>query len=311
VQQVAKDLFLYTYYLNGGEFSYMSFGNFMSPEFQRAFPEYIQALRAMNSNPITEKDMDNFFEQFLVKRAKLGLLRQITYKDARLKAEGLQKGFHDTGNPPEYYGGWDNIDEYATNVTVSNGNTKYELLRLDKQLSEIYGTVIYVPVRMNTSMHYNANQTMEEIAETVYDQDKINANRRIGRKKKNGAVISYDTYQSTKGVTETPADRETNVPEVPDTADVSAAMLTNDSEDSLPDNKVSSSMLQEDESAEMDYDAIEQGVGMSSILQEDDVDLDEYDRALNSHPSAVRALQDSDIEEAQKIIERDNGKILC
>ena len=65
--KLATDLFMYTYYLNGFEFSYMSYGNLFGTQFLRTFPEYIQGLRNMQTMPITEIDIDRFITQFTLK----------------------------------------------------------------------------------------------------------------------------------------------------------------------------------------------------------------------------------------------------
>ena len=193
VREVAKKLFMYQYYLNGFDFGYMSFGNMMSTEYQRAFPEYIEALREMNTEPITEEDMDNFFNQMLVKRNGSGLLPQISYSSPAKRAEGLQQGYHDTGLPLDYYGDELSIPEYVVSTAITKGSTfeKSEVLRLNRALSEMLNTIIYVPIRMNTPFHFNCNQTLEEMLDVVYNQDLINRNKRFGIKNKSG----YSYYQ--------------------------------------------------------------------------------------------------------------------
>lgn len=294
VQQVAKDLFLYTYYLNGLEFSYMSYGNMLGTEFQRAFPEYIQALQDMNTDTITDEELDRFFEQFVVKRGNMGLIPTITYASSALKAEGLQRGFHNTGKPIGDYGSIEDVPEFVFTTSLRGDRIQYNLLRFNPELSSLYGFVIYVPLRTNTSLHYNANQTLDEMMDVVYDEEKVRSNHRLGTKKRNTDTVDYERYQSTKSKKETTNNRSENTPEPDDTGAVTAARLSDEADD-----------------AGSGY--MDKAVGQSST-EEVDTTFEERDQFLQNNKKAAEASQkeDGDIAEAQdKLMQDNNGKGLC
>lgn len=178
--KLATDLFMYTYYLNGFEFSYMSYGNLFGTQFLRAFPEYIQALRNMQTLPITDIDMDRFITQFTLKNNKMGLLENIPYKagETSTKEEAAQNGYFDSGRNLDWYG--ENGSNVPLFVTVGDG----EVYQYSHELSERNGSLIFIPLRQSTSLHYNAEQTTEQMMEVVYDEKQIRENRQIGSKKK-------------------------------------------------------------------------------------------------------------------------------
>ena len=299
VQEVAKKLFMYTYYLNGFDFNYTSFGNMMSTQFQTAFPEYIQALRQMNSEVVEEEDMDNFFNQMLVKRNRSGLLPTIEYKDKRLREEGLQRGYNDTG---ETYDPQEDIPEYVKEVHISGTNSvKTEVLRLNRGLSEIHGTVIYQPIRLNTSFHFNANQTLDEMLDTVYDQELINRNRRVGAYQRNMEVASFYDNQNSRDMKEVPTERDAKVAEPPADGSVNNSML----------NSVDPTTAAA--SRDMDETKLLESAGVEAIY-----DNDPWKRIENYQLKEVvmdgdpTDGVDPDIKEGEEIIkESNNGRVPC
>jgi hypothetical protein len=295
IQQVAKDLFMYTYYLNGFEFSYMSFGNMLGTEFQRAFPEYIKALQDMNTEAIDNSDLDNFWDQFLLKRGNMGLIDTITYPSKEAKQEALQSGIHDTGKTVDEFGGRDAVPEFLFRTDIVNGKSSNELLRFSPELTDLYNTVVYIPLRSNTYLHYNAAQTLDEMMDVVYDQSIIDANRKTGKKKKNSTAVSYERYQSTKSQKETDSTRDANVPEPSEYS-----------------SSPSAATLADNDAEEMDISSMNKAVGSMST-EEADTSYTEYDAAmLNKKNADATQKEDSDIEEAQqKLMEDNDGKGLC
>jgi hypothetical protein len=314
VREVAKKLFMYQYYLNGFDFGYMSFGNMMSTEFQRAFPEYIEALREMNTEPITEEDMDNFFNQMLVKRNGSGLLPQISYSNPAKRAEGLQQGYHDTGLPLDYYGDELSIPEYVITTAITKGSTfeKSEVLRLNRALSEMLNTIVYVPIRMNTPFHFNCNQTLEEMLDVVYNQDMINRNKRFGIKNKSG----YSYYQ---GSGEYRADKVSNLNKEIPAGNAQFDGLENYDKMSLLDGRdieFGDSLRDENktESEKTDY------VNINPVEYKDPMDKikdfvlpEKYLHYLNDSDKTEGVnVNDSDIEEGTDIVkENNNGEEPC
>ena len=302
VQEVAKKLFMYTYYLNGFDFNYTSFGNMMSTQYQAAFPEYIEALRQMNSEPIVEEDLDNFFNQMLVKRNRSGLLPSITYKDKRLREEGLQRGYCDTG---EAYNPDEDIPEYVKEVHITGANeVKTEVLRLNKSLSELHGTIIYQPIRSNTPFHFNANQTLDEMLDVVYDQELISANRKEGAYKRNMEVTSFYDTQNSRDMREVPDERDANIPELPANGLDRTRNLDN----------VGVDPTSMGESRELDDAKLAESAGIDQIVDKDPMSkIDNYTlpdvpKDADSAPNEV----DPDVEEGKEIIkENNNGKEPC
>ena len=297
LQDLAKKLFMYTYYLNGMDFSYMSFGNMFSTEFQRAFPEFIQALNSMNTDSIVDSDLDNFFEQFIVKRNNMGLVLSETFKSDSLKQEALQRGIYNTEKTVDEYGSWAEVPEFVVFSTVAGKNTTSILAQLSKEESDLYGTIVYLPVKTNTSLHFNANQTLDELVNVVYDQEKINNNSRIGIKKKNSISVGYDAYQSSQNQNEIPVARDANVPEP---------------NEEQPEVTLSS--VSDNDDGEINDISMDKAVGISST-EEAEVSYTEYDKAMQDRKIASATqeeAEDEDIKNAQQEIKKNNnGKGLC
>lgn len=196
--ELATDLFMYTYYLNGFEFSYMSYGNLMGTQFLRAFPEYIQALRNMQTAPITEVDIDRFLQQFILKRNGMGLVEIIKYGDKdsgrtplNHKSETLQQGYFDSGRDMEYYGKDPNDIPQFIKV---DGRDVYSY---SPELSERQGTLCFVPLKQSQdALHYNANQTIAEMLDVVYDNKQIRKNRALGTQRRSAAAAISDYVKS-------------------------------------------------------------------------------------------------------------------
>lgn len=196
--ELATDLFMYTYYLNGFEFSYMSYGNLMGTQFLRAFPEYIQALRNMQDAPITEVDLDRFMQQFILKRNALGLIETINYGDhhsGRKKlshqSETLQQGYFDSGRDLDFYG--------------EDPNDIPQFIKLDgrdvyvysPELSERVGTLCFTPLKQSQdALHYNANQSIPEMLAVVYDNKQIRKNNTLGTQRRSASSVIRDYVHS-------------------------------------------------------------------------------------------------------------------
>jgi hypothetical protein len=197
--KLATDLFMYTYYLNGFEFSYMSYGNLFGTQFLRTFPEYIQALRNMQTLPITEVDMDRFLTQFTLKNNRMGLLENIPYESGKTstKEETAQNGYFNSGRNLDWYGeDASNIPQF---ITVGDG----EVYQYSQELSERNGSLYFIPLRQSSSLHYNAEQTIEDMMNVVYDTQMIKENSKIGSKKKSSGAIMRelaDTNNQEKAV---------------------------------------------------------------------------------------------------------------
>ena len=317
VQEVAKKLFMYTYYLNGFDFSYASFGNMMSTNFQTAFPEYIQALRDMNKEEMTSEDMDNFFNQMLVKRNRNGLLPHISYKSRSLRDEGLQKGYHDTG---EEYDPDEDIPEYVIDVHISSENkVKTEVLRLNRAMSEIHNTIIYEPVRANSPFHFNANQTLDEMLDVVYDQDLIDGNRKVGAYKRNPEASRNYNYQNSKDMRELPDDRDANVPEPDANGKTANRSLNNVNFDSADTRKTSANLSSSSlEDRELDETRLAESAGIE-VREVDPEKMvnsftpsDSFFRQLHDSDEKTSGIDDLDIKEGEDIIKNNNnGKVPC
>ena len=309
VQKVAKDLLLYTYYLNGFEFSYMSYGNFLGTEFQRAFPEYIQALNNMNTETISDDMLDNFFDQFTVKRNKTGLLPSIEYENSQKRSEAAQKGYHDTGRTVDWYGSVEEIPMYVTNVTIVKNTAQTEILKYNHERSQFYGTVIYEPLPTNTSLHYNANQTMEEMGEVIYDQNIIDASRKVGKKRRNRDVVRQDSHQATKDNRETSNSRDENVDE--STGSPLPKMAPEESNPDLGNTQAATAFREGNDDVEMDDNVLSRAAGEDSNFAAEKV-FDEYDKMAGRTRDQKEAPDDPDIAEAQNIIKENNdGREAC
>ena len=279
----------------------MSYGNFFSTEFQRAFPEVIQALNAMNTEELPAEDFDNFFEQFILKRGTEGLLKSIPKPNESRKGEFAQLGYIDTGRKiSEFIGGLDGLDEYGLYHTIKGTSAETSVVRLNKALSEDYGTVIYESLRMNTTMHYNAGQTVDEMTEVVYDQEKIDANKRLGTKKRNKSSVMYDVYQAAKNMQAVAEERDANVPEIAD---------------AIPASRMVDASANED-SREETYQEVEVAAGVKGVdIEEAQTDgYSDYDAFISKR---VQVLSDANtdqekeslnatIEEGQSIIKEHN-----
>jgi hypothetical protein len=223
----------------------------------------------------------------------MGLIPTINYLSQAAKSEGLQQGFHNTGKPLSDYDSIEDVPEFVFNQTIIGNRVKQELLQFNPELSQLYGTVIYVPLRTNTSLHYNAKQSLDEMMDIVYDEDKVRSNGRLGTKKKNSSAIQYDRYQSTSSQKETSNRRDNNVPEP--------------NEDS-----VSKAAIQKEEVEDGGDRYMDKAVGSVSV-EEGETSYDDYDKALqNKKVADAVQKEDSDIAEAQQqIADNNNGISLC
>ena len=196
--QLAADLFMYTYYLNGFEFTFMSYGNLMGTQFLRAFPEYIQALRNMQTDPISEVDIDRFLKQFILKRNDNGLMETIKYGDRHSgrkylshKSETLQQGYFDSGRDLEYYGKDPNDIPQFIKV---DGKDVYVY---SPELSEKSGTLCFTPLKQSKdALHYNANQSIAEMLDVVYDNKQIRKNKSLGTQWRSSSSAIRDYVHS-------------------------------------------------------------------------------------------------------------------
>lgn len=196
--ELAKDLFMYTYYLNGFEFSYTSYGNLMGTQFLRAFPEYIDALRKMQTSIITEVDMDRFMQQFILKRNGLGLIETINYGDRHSgrkalshRSETLQHGYFDSGRSLDFYGDPENIPQF---IKVDGK----EVYVYSPELSDKTGTLCFTPLKQSEdALHYNANQSIAEMLDVVYDNRLIRKNNKLGTQKRSSSSVIRDYIHST------------------------------------------------------------------------------------------------------------------
>lgn len=183
--KMATSLFIYTYYLNGFDFHFMSFGNLLGTDFLLFFPSYIKTLREMQTKPITEIDIERFFIQLQLKRNDEGLLEDIPYSDKTSSREQtLQEGYFNSGRNLEWYG--ESLDSVPRFITVD----KKEIYQFSEEMSLKNGSLYFIPLRQVTSLHYNKEQSIEEMHAAVYDEDLIRKNRMLGSKK-----ISADAYQ--------------------------------------------------------------------------------------------------------------------
>lgn len=304
VRKVAKDLFLYTYYLNGFEFSYMSYGNFIGTEFQRAFPEYIKALNDLNTETITDNDIENFFLQFTLKRNDKGLLRTLSFKDTAEREETAQKGYYVTDMGIEYYGAEEKIDEFVNIISIVRNTAKTNIFRYSPELTRMYGKITYTPVNINTTLHYNANQTVDEMLDVVYDQNVIDAHKQLGKRRTNRQDVIYTTHQATSSMTVTSNSRTENRSEIdgsPEPRNVSssqAASMMNE-EDGLQEREVSDDVMKK---------------AVMGDNEEGGLSFEEYDAMVQRKPQMLEdnPANDKDIEEAQELLKKNNnGKGLC
>jgi hypothetical protein len=228
VRNVAVSLMVYTYYLNGFEFSYMSFGNLMGTNFLRSFPYYIEALQNMQTEPITDEDSDRFFNQFLIKRNGYRLLPEVTLTTEQ-KASTLQDEFYNSGEDIS------KIDDIGTEpyIIITNQRKKKKFRTvyvLNRTISEFQGTICYSPMNLNTDLHYNAAQSIEEMASVVYDVKKED-NSKFSKYKSNLNDMKKKIVNNS--VTEFPIDR----------VDQNAYV---EGEPSAPNVDISSSALEDD-----------------------------------------------------------------
>lgn len=196
--QLAADLFMYTYYLNGFEFTYMSYGNLMGTQFLRAFPEYIQALRNMQTDLISEVDIDRFLQQFILKRNDNGLMETINYGDRNSgrkylnhKSETLQQGYFDSGRDMDFYG------EDPNNIPQFIKVDGKDVYVYSPELSERAGTLCFTPLKQSKdALHYNANQSISEMLDVVYDNKQIHKNKSLGTQWRSSSSAVRDYVHS-------------------------------------------------------------------------------------------------------------------
>jgi hypothetical protein len=153
----------------------------------------------MQTLPITEVDMDRFLTQFTLKNNRMGLLENIPYESGKTstKEETAQNGYFNSGRNLDWYG--EDASNIPLFITVGDGEVFY----YSQEISERNGSLYFVPLRQASSLHYNAEQTIEDMMNVVYDTQMIKENSKTSSKRKSAGAIMRelaDTNNQEKAV---------------------------------------------------------------------------------------------------------------
>lgn len=187
-QQLAIDLFMYSYYHDGLRFGPNSFGRFFSTDFLTRFPGFINTLREAKFHLHNGSHFDKFLKQFYASHYREGILPK-------------KKVSHSWAGPSIRQ-----VDDRSILVnfwTAKNRNfsdTSFEVYNLlyidDENLGGLYALdktrsgqgkadrcyVKISDITRDNYPRYNANQSAEEMSEYTLDADKVAKNQAIGQK---------------------------------------------------------------------------------------------------------------------------------
>ena len=177
-QKLAVDLFMYSYYKDGFKFGPNSFGTFFSSNFISAFPEFVGALRELRYNMKSGTYFDNFLPQFYANHWAEGIVPSLSeYADVVITNDGQ-------------------IAVVAKQVLNRNivGNGKFKSYPLIEYQGVLYALsldgidrAIYSPTVTITpsqkgkrGVKYNANMSIQEMADIDTDPTRVEANSKVG-----------------------------------------------------------------------------------------------------------------------------------
>lgn len=184
-RKLALDLFMYSYYNDGFNFGPNSFGNFFSTHFLNSVPEVVNFLRNMNFNIGSESYFSRFLEQFYANHYTEGILPVYdTNPFSSRSAEGVTEA-----------GQLVIKRRNATNHNVL-GSKVYNLVVFNNKLYEVDPNqigekyVIYNPINTHSDpqgVKYNANMTVEEMAEVKVDKERVEASKSMSSTTESGS----------------------------------------------------------------------------------------------------------------------------
>ena len=177
-QKLAVDLFMYSYYKDGFKFGPNSFGTFFSSNFISAFPEFVGALRELRYNMKSGTYFDNFLPQFYANHWAEGIVPSLSeYADVVVTNDGqiavvakqvLNRNIVGKGKAKSYP-----LIEYQGVLYA---------LSLDGIDRAIYSpTVTITPSQKGKrGVKYNANMSIQEMADIDTDPTRVEANSKVG-----------------------------------------------------------------------------------------------------------------------------------
>lgn len=177
-QKLAVDLFMYSYYKDGFKFGPNSFGTFFSSNFISAFPEFVGALRKLRYNMKSGTYFDNFLPQFYANHWAEGIVPSLSeYADVVVTNDGqiavvskqvLNRNIVGKGKAKSYP-----LIEYQGVLYA---------LSLDGIDRAIYSpTVTITPSQKGKrGVKYNANMSIQEMADIDTDPTRVEANSKVG-----------------------------------------------------------------------------------------------------------------------------------
>lgn len=194
-QQLAIDLFMYSYYHDGLKFGPNSFGRFFSTDFLTRFPDFINTLREAKFNLVEGSYFDKFLKQFYSnhytdkivpkKSVSFGFsgpnIRAVEDDTVLVSFFTAKNRNYDDSSYEVYSFLYIEETEEAKKSGITSG-----LYVLDKARSgQGKADRCYVKVAdiaIDNYPRYNANQTAEEMSEFNLDSNKVAKNNAIGRR---------------------------------------------------------------------------------------------------------------------------------
>lgn len=177
-QKLAIDLFIYSYYKDGFKFGPNSFGTFFSSNFISSFPEFVKTLRTLRYNMKSGSYFDEFLPQFYANHWAEGIVPSlgeladvVVTKDGQIAVAAKQVL---------------NRNIVGTEKAKSYPLIGYEgvlyALSLDGSDRAIYTpTVVVTPSQKGKrGVKYNANMSIQEMANIDTDPTRVEANSKLG-----------------------------------------------------------------------------------------------------------------------------------
>ena len=208
-QQLAVDLFMYSYYSNGLQFGSDSFGRFFSTTFITRFPDYIQTLRMMPYDVFRGSKFDNFLSQFYYNNNDLKLVPNI--KDAK---KGSEEGTIQVSNSEILN------NNFSKPTIYQIIKYEYNLYIFDNYDSKNSSIFRIVPTKtrnqiISNESYYNFNSNLNTLSQNTLEYNKKKALLKLTGNDFDETVITpEDTLNKVDGLEDTMITNDYNMDEL-------------------------------------------------------------------------------------------------
>ena len=188
-QQLAVDLFMYSYYKDGFKFGPNNYGSYFSTEFLNSFPEFISALRIMKYDMKSGTYFDNYLSQFYANHWS-ELLPLVDIMNVKNLNDGSilvpVKNVFNRNYPKSNIRSWKAIKVYDY---TTDSEIPYVLNRDSNTEAHYVPMITYSD---SQGAKYNANMTVQEMSKIEEDTQRIKEAKELNNKANNKQEIIDD-----------------------------------------------------------------------------------------------------------------------